>query len=109
MSLCEKNRPKCGPTQFFVKINRYIAFAGEKSNPDIWVSFVIFAKLPIHSKSPFGRKFAQSGHPDFEIKKKTSLENFLAAKIGRFLRQKNFLQLKRPIIQLRTLDHHPRF
>jgi hypothetical protein len=47
MSLCEKNRPKCGPTQFFVKINRYIAFAGEKSNPDIWVSFVIFAKLPI--------------------------------------------------------------
>jgi hypothetical protein len=58
-----KNRPKCSPISFCQIV--YIAFTGEKSSPIIGATSVKCRKTTRSKQSPIGRKFAQSGHPEY--------------------------------------------
>jgi hypothetical protein len=60
-----KNRPKCSPTRFCPKCYLCNFYLG-KSSPKILATSVIY-KITIQSmRTPNSRKYAQSGHPDYQ-------------------------------------------
>jgi hypothetical protein len=69
MKLPKVNRPICSPTNFLSKsICTYVRnlYLGKKS-PQTLGYFSNFYKNVQSKRSPIGRNFAQSGHPDFQL------------------------------------------
>jgi hypothetical protein len=58
-----KHRPKCSPTNFFVKFNVRRTLTIETYSPKMWATSVIFTKTTQSKQSPKERIFAKSGHP----------------------------------------------
>jgi hypothetical protein len=67
--VCEKNRPNCSPTNFCQ--NLFITCTTEKVAQNIGFFYTFIRNTAQIKESLIGRKFAESGHPDWEQRSAT--------------------------------------